>query len=50
METLDDLISSRRIEPQLAMRIMQNFDEAVAKVLAEKVKARMTFKACSPSV
>ena len=45
-DTLDDLISSRRIEPQLAMRIMQNFDEAVAKVLADKVKARMTFKAC----
>ena len=43
-DTLDDLISSRRIEPQLAMRIMQNFDEAVAKVLADKVKARMTFK------
>lgn len=43
-DTLDDLISSRRIEPQLAMRIMANFDEAVAKVLADKVKARMTFK------
>ena len=43
-DTLDDLISSRRIEPQLAMRIMQNFDESIAKVLNEKVKARMTFK------
>ncbi|KAK4544338.1 Transcription initiation factor IIA small chain (TFIIA 13.5 kDa subunit) [Oleoguttula mirabilis] len=43
-DTLDDLISSRRIEPQLAMRIMQNFDEMIAKVLGEKVKARLTFK------
>ncbi|WPH04607.1 Hypothetical protein R9X50_00749900 [Acrodontium crateriforme] len=44
-DTLDDLISSRRIEPQLAMRIMQNFDQSIASVLGEKVKARMSFKA-----
>lgn len=43
-DTLDDLISSRRIEPQLAMRIMANFDQHIASVLGEKVKARMTFK------
>lgn len=43
-DTLDDLISSRRIEPQLAMRIMQNFDQSIAAVLADKVKARMNFK------
>ncbi|KJX95633.1 transcription initiation factor iia small chain like protein [Zymoseptoria brevis] len=43
-DTLDDLISSRRIEPQLAMRIMANFDQHIASVLGEKVKARMNFK------
>jgi len=43
-DTLDDLISSRRLEPQLAMRIMQHFDEKIAAVLGEKVKARMSFK------
>ena len=43
-DTLDDLISSRRIEPQLAMKIMTTFDESIAKVLNEKVKARMSFK------
>ncbi|OCL12601.1 transcription initiation factor IIA, gamma subunit [Glonium stellatum] len=43
-DTLDDLISERRIEPQLAMKILTNFDKAVADVLAEKVKARLTFK------
>ena len=43
-DTLDALISSRRIEPQLAMRIMQNFDQSIAAVLSEKVKARMNFK------
>jgi len=43
-DTLDDLISERRIEPQLAMKILTNFDKAVADVLADKVKARLTFK------
>ncbi|KAG9536044.1 hypothetical protein KCU77_g6640, partial [Aureobasidium melanogenum] len=43
-DTLDDLISSRRIEPQLAIKIMTNFDKAIAQVLSEKVKARMSFK------
>jgi hypothetical protein len=43
-DTLDDLISSRRIEPQLAIKIMTNFDKAIAQILGEKVKARMSFK------
>lgn len=29
------------------MRILTNFDKAVADVLADKVKARLTFKVCS---
>ncbi|KAK5017715.1 Transcription initiation factor IIA subunit 2 [Cryomyces antarcticus] len=43
-DTLDDMISSRRIEPQLALRIMQHFDKAFTEVVAEKVKQRMSFK------
>ena len=43
-DTLDGLITDRRIEPQLAMKILANFDKAVAEVLADKVKARLTFK------
>ena len=43
-DTLDDLISERRIEPQLAMKILANFDRSITEVLAEKVKARLTFK------
>lgn len=43
-DTLDDLISSRRIEPQLAMKVLSNFDQSIAAVLGEKVKARMNFK------
>lgn len=35
---------TRKIEPQLAMKIITNFDKAVADTLAEKVKSRMSFK------
>lgn len=48
-DTLDLLITERRIEPQLAMKILANFDKAVADVLADKVKARLTFKVSSES-
>ncbi|KAJ9149052.1 hypothetical protein NKR23_g4572 [Pleurostoma richardsiae] len=43
-DTLDDLISEHRIDPQLAMKILANFDRAIAETLQEKVKARLTFK------
>ncbi|KAF2744301.1 transcription initiation factor IIA gamma chain [Sporormia fimetaria CBS 119925] len=43
-DTLDKLITDRRIEPQLAMKVLMHFDKAIADVLAEKVKARMSFK------
>jgi len=43
-DTLDDLISDRRIEPQLAMKILANFDRSITEVLADKVKARLSFK------
>ncbi|MCJ1363630.1 Transcription initiation factor IIA small chain (TFIIA 13.5 kDa subunit) [Acarospora aff. strigata] len=43
-DTLDDLINEGRIEPQLAMKILANFDRAITEVLAEKVKARLNFK------
>ncbi len=43
-DTLDDLITERRIEPQLAIKILANFDRSITEVLAEKVKAKLTFK------
>ncbi|KAI9836421.1 MAG: Transcription initiation factor IIA small chain (TFIIA 13.5 kDa subunit) [Sarea resinae] len=43
-DTLDDLISARRMEPQLAMKILANFDRSISEVLADKVKARLNFK------
>lgn len=44
MDTLDELIGERRIEPQLAMKILSHFDRSIAEVLQDKVKSRMSFK------
>ena len=35
---LDDLISEHRIDPQLAMKILANFDRSIAETLQDKVK------------
>ncbi|KAH8193675.1 hypothetical protein TruAng_012157 [Truncatella angustata] len=43
-DTLDDLIQEHRIDPQLAMKILANFDRAITEVLQEKVRSRLTFK------
>lgn len=43
-DTLDDLISDERINPQLAMKILGNFDQAITEALQKEVKARLTFK------
>jgi Transcription initiation factor IIA, gamma subunit, helical domain len=50
MDTIDDLINGGHIEPQLAMKILGNFDRIVQEVLAEKVKARLTFKVGLPQM
>ncbi|KAI2619918.1 transcription initiation factor IIA gamma chain [Hypoxylon sp. NC1633] len=43
-DTLDDLITEHHIDPQLAMKILANFDRAISEVLQDKVKARLSFK------
>ncbi|KAK4448069.1 transcription initiation factor IIA, gamma subunit-domain-containing protein [Podospora aff. communis PSN243] len=43
-DALDDLISEERIDPQLAIKVLNQFDRIVAESLQEKVKARLTFK------
>ena len=40
-DALDGMIASGKIEPQLANRVIQNFDQSIANVLHEKVKARV---------
>ena len=44
IDTLDDLVHAGRIEPQLAMKVIATFDRAITEVLADKVKARLSFK------
>ncbi|KAG0134293.1 transcription initiation factor IIA, gamma subunit [Tuber indicum] len=43
-DALDDLISEGRIAPQLAMKILSNFDRGITEILADKVKANLSFK------
>jgi len=43
-DTLDDLISSNQIEPQLAMKIIAHFDKAFIETIADRVKSRLSFK------
>ncbi|KAL9040899.1 MAG: hypothetical protein Q9214_004302 [Letrouitia sp. 1 TL-2023] len=44
IDTLDEMVHSSRIEPQLAMKVLTSFDKVVAETLPEKVKARLNFK------
>ncbi|MCJ1256918.1 Transcription initiation factor IIA small chain (TFIIA 13.5 kDa subunit) [Lignoscripta atroalba] len=44
IDTIDEFVHAGRIEPQLAMKIIANFDRAITEVLADKVKARLNFK------
>ncbi|XP_054161961.1 transcription initiation factor IIA subunit 2-like [Oppia nitens] len=44
-ETLDDFIQSGQISPQLAIKVMLQFDRSINQSLANRVKTRLTFKA-----
>jgi transcription initiation factor TFIIA small subunit len=43
-DTLDDLIEGERINPQLAMKILGTFDQAITEALQKNVKNRLQFK------
>lgn len=43
-DALDDLIGAERMDPQLAMKVLMQFDRVITEALNEKVKARLTFK------
>ncbi|KAG5438463.1 hypothetical protein PCK2_000941, partial [Pneumocystis canis] len=43
-DALDDLIRGEQIPPQLAMKILLNFDKSITDNLTEKVKSRITFR------
>ncbi|XP_057313410.1 transcription initiation factor IIA subunit 2-like [Hydractinia symbiolongicarpus] len=43
-ESLDELIQSQQISPQLALQVLLQFDKAINSALATKVKNRINFK------
>lgn len=47
IDTLDELVHGGHIEPQLAMKVILSFDKCMSEVLADKVKARLSFKVAS---
>ncbi|RWS12257.1 transcription initiation factor IIA subunit 2-like protein [Dinothrombium tinctorium] len=44
-ETLDDFIQCGQITPQLALKVLLQFDKCINVALANRVKTRLTFKA-----
>lgn len=44
-ESLDDLIEDGQITPQLAIRVLLQFDKAMNNALATRVKSRLNFRA-----
>lgn len=43
-DALDTLIVDQRIQPQLAMKVLANFDRVTSDHLRSDVRAKMTFK------
>lgn len=43
-ESLDDLIQVNQITPQLALKVLLQFDKAINNALATRVKNRVSFK------
>ncbi|XP_003393541.1 transcription initiation factor IIA subunit 2 [Bombus vosnesenskii] len=44
-ESLDELIQYGQITPQLAIKVLLQFDKAINQALAARVKSRLIFKA-----
>ncbi|KAI0000622.1 transcription initiation factor IIA gamma subunit [Russula compacta] len=45
-DSLDELITSGAITPQLAMKVLQQFDKSLADIMVKQVKTKTTLKAC----
>jgi hypothetical protein len=43
-DSLDELITSGSITPQLAMKVLQQFDKTLADVMVKQVKTKTTLK------
>ncbi|KAH9974789.1 transcription initiation factor IIA gamma subunit [Lactifluus volemus] len=43
-DSLDELITSGAITPQLAMKVLQQFDKSLADIMVKQVKTKTTLK------
>ncbi|KAK3318677.1 transcription initiation factor IIA, gamma subunit-domain-containing protein [Apodospora peruviana] len=43
-DALDELIGNERIDPQLAMKVLMQYDRIISETLSDRVKSRLTFK------
>ncbi|KAF7349431.1 Transcription initiation factor IIA subunit 2 [Mycena sanguinolenta] len=43
-DSLDELITSGAITPQLAMKVLQQFDKSLADTMVKQIKAKATLK------
>ncbi|ELK34601.1 Transcription initiation factor IIA subunit 2 [Myotis davidii] len=43
-ESLDELIQSQQITPQLALQVLLQFDKAINSALAQRVRNRVNFR------
>ncbi|KAH9896957.1 transcription initiation factor IIA gamma subunit [Cubamyces lactineus] len=48
-DSLDELITSGAITPQLAMKVLQQFDKSLADIMVKQVKTKTTLKGCVTS-
>ncbi|KAK2539241.1 Gtf2a2 [Columba livia] len=46
-ESLDELIQSQQITPQLALQVLLQFDKAINSALAQRVRNRVNFRIIS---
>jgi len=44
-ETLDELIQNGQITPQLALRVISNFDRVINRALSTKIRSKIHFRA-----
>ena len=43
-DSLDELIQSQQLTPQLAMKVLQQFDKSISEALSQKIRNRTQFK------
>lgn len=48
-DSLDELIQNNQLSPQLAMKVLYQFDRTMVDLLNNRVRTRGTIKVCPPA-